>query len=284
MSGRGTSRRTPWLLWTYAATVYAFLYVPIVILVTFSFNLSKRNAVWKKFTLDWYVQLVHDRDILNALSNSLQIAVCATLLSTIIGTMGALAMSRGDFRGKHLYNTLIFLPVVIPEVVMGIALLTLFVSMKFTLGLGTVVLAHTAFSISFVAVVVRARLDGYPRNLDDAAADLGATPWQTFWRVTLPLIFPGVLSGALLAFTLSLDDFVISFFNAGAGATTLPIKVYSMIKMGISPMINGISTIMLAATITAMFAADRLQRAADAARSGAGRIAQRAAPEERSPI
>jgi len=250
--------------------VYAFLYVPIVVLVVFSFNLSKRNAVWKQFTLDWYVQLLHDRDILNALTNSLQVAICATLLSTVIGTMGALAMSRHAFRGKGVYSALIFLPIVIPEVVMGIALLTLFVSMKLTLGLGTVVLAHTAFTISFVTVVVSARLEGYPRSLDDAAADLGATPWQTFWKVTLPLIFPGVLSGALLAFTLSLDDFVISFFNSGAGATTLPIKVYSMIKMGISPMINGVSTIMLAVTFTAMVVADRQQRAADAARARTG--------------
>lgn len=261
-------RRGPWALWTYAGMVYAFLYAPIVILVAFSFNVSKRNATWQGFTFDWYTRLLSDGDIQAALFNSLEVALCATLLSTLIGTLGALAMARYDFKAKGIYNAIIFLPIVIPEVVMGVALLTLFVSLPLhiTLGLGTVVLAHTAFSISFVAVVVRARLQGYPRTLDDAAADLGATPWETFWHVTLPLIFPGVLSGALLAFTLSFDDFVISFFNAGAGATTLPIKVYSMIKFGVSPMINGVSTIMLAVTFTTMLIADRFQRAAESAR------------------
>lgn len=252
-------RKAPLLLQTYAGLVYAFLYAPIVVLVIFSFNESKRNATWKGATLRWYHDLFTDREILTALSNTMQIAVVATLLATVIGTMAALAMSRHGFRGKSLYNGLILVPVVIPEVVMGIALLTLFVALKFTLGLGTVVLAHAAFSISFVAVVVRARLQGYPRSLDDAAADLGATPWQAFWLVTLPLIFPGVLSGALLAFTLSFDDFVISFFNSGAGATTLPIKVYSMIKFGISPEINAVSTIMLALTFSAMLLAGRFQ-------------------------
>lgn len=262
-------RQTAWPLWAYSGFVYAFLYAPIVILVAFSFNKSKRNAVWQGFTGDWYVQLMHDRDILIALMNSLEIAACATVLATVIGTMGALALSRHSFRGKTLYDGLIYLPVMIPEVVMGVALLTLFVSMgavtsavrlpPITLGLGTVILAHAAFSISFVAVVVRARLQGYPRNMDEAAADLGATPWQTFWHVTLPLIFPGVLSGALLAFTLSFDDFVISFFNSGAGATTLPIKVYSMIRFGVSPMINGVSTIMLAVTFSAMLLSDRVR-------------------------
>jgi spermidine/putrescine transport system permease protein len=255
-----SGRRAPWALAGYAVAVYAFLYAPIVILVAFSFNVSKRNAAWRGFTLDWYSQLFHDREILSALTNSLEVAICATLLSTVIGTLGALALARYEFKVKGLYNALIFLPIVIPEVVMGVALLTLFVSMSATLGLGTVVLAHTAFSVSFVAVVVRARLEGYPRSLDDAAADLGATPWQTFWCVTLPMIFPGVLSGALLAFTLSFDDFVITFFNSGAGATTLPIKVYSMIKFGVTPMINGVSTIMLAVTFTAMVIADRFQR------------------------
>lgn len=257
-----TTRR-PWPLYAYAGLVYAFLYAPIVILVAFSFNTSKRNAAWRGFTLDWYAQLMHDREIITALLNSLQVAVCATIIATVIGTLGALALARNDFKAKRLYETLIFLPIVIPEVVMGVALLTLFVSMGVTLGLGTVVLAHAAFSISFVAVVVRARLQGYPKTLDDAAADLGATPWQTFWHVTLPLISPGVLSGALLAFTLSFDDFVISFFNSGAGATTLPIKVYSMIKFGISPMINGVSTIMLAVTFTAILIADRFQKNSD---------------------
>lgn len=252
--------KRPWPLYAYAGGVYAFLYAPIVVLVAFSFNASKRNAAWRGFTLDWYRQLLEDREIMMALSNSLQIAVCATLIATVLGTLGALAMARNDFRAKRFYEMLIMLPIAIPEVVMGVALLTLFVSMGVTLGLGTVVLAHAAFSTSFVAVVVRARLQGYPRVLDDAAADLGATPWQTFWHVTLPLIAPGVLSGAMLAFTLSFDDFVISFFNSGAGATTLPIKVYSMIKFGISPMINGVSTIMLAVTFTAIIVSERFQK------------------------
>ncbi|NDD29621.1 MAG: ABC transporter permease, partial [Proteobacteria bacterium] len=251
------SRKRPWPLYAYAGMVYAFLYAPVLVLVAFSFNTSKRNAAWRGFTLDWYRQLLTDREIITALLNSLEIAATATIIATILGTLGALALSRSDFKARTFYETLIFIPIVIPEVVMGVALLTLFVAMGVTLGQTTVILAHAAFSISFVSVVVRARLQGSPRNLDEAAADLGATPWQTFWHVTLPLISPGVLSGALLAFTLSFDDFVISFFNSGAGGTTLPIKVYSMIKFGISPMINGVSTIMLAVTFIALLIADR---------------------------
>ena len=244
-----------------AAAVYGFLYAPIVILVVFSFNASKRNATWRGATLDWYRQMFSDSEVIGALLRSLEIAALSTLLATAIGTLAAVALSRYEFRGKSLYNLLIFLPIAMPEVVIGLALLTLFVSLQVTLGLWTVILAHAAFTTSFVVIVVRARLHGYERELDEAAADLGATPWQTFLHVTLPIIAPGILAGALLAFTLSFDDFVITFFNSGAGSTTLPLKVYSMIKFGVSPMINAVSTTMLVVTLAAMLCADRLERA-----------------------
>lgn len=251
--------RGRWLR-VHACLVYAFLYAPIVILVVYSFNRSKRNATWQGFTLDWYRELLTSTEVLAALGKSLEIALASTALATVVGTMAALALARWQFRGRAAYGTLIYVPMVIPEVVMGVAILTLFVSMGVTLGITTVILAHTAFSISFVTVVVRARLQGYDAALDEAAADLGASPWGVFVRVTLPLIAPGILAGALLAFTISFDDFVISFFNSGAGATTLPIKVYSMIKFGISPVINCASTIMLALTLTLMFVAERLKQ------------------------
>jgi spermidine/putrescine transport system permease protein len=263
--GNARADRSSWgvrLLKTWSGLVYGFLYAPILILVVFSFNDSKRNAVWRGFTFKWYGELLHSSEILMALGKSLEVAIIATTLATILGTLAALGLSRGTFRGKAIYSGLIFLPIVIPEIIMGVSLLSLFVAMKFTLGLPTVILAHAAFSTSFVAVVVRARLQGYDPTLNEAAADLGATPWQTFREVTLPLILPGILSGALLAFTLSFDDFVITFFNSGAGATTLPIKVYSMIKFGVTPVINGVSTIMLSVTFTLTVLADVLQKKA----------------------
>lgn len=248
------------ILKTWAGFVYAFLYAPIVILVVFSFNDSKRNAVWHGFTCKWYGELLSNQEVLSALGKSLEIALAATALATVLGTLAALGLSRGPFPGRTVFNGLIFLPIVIPEIIMGVSLLTLFVSWGFTLGLHTVILAHAAFSTSFVAVVVRARLQGYDRTLSEAAADLGANPWITFYKVTLPIILPGIVSGALLAFTLSFDDFVITFFNSGAGATTLPIKVYSMIKFGVSPVINAVSTIMLTVTFALTLLADRLQK------------------------
>jgi spermidine/putrescine transport system permease protein len=237
-----------------------FLYAPIVVLIVFSFNASKRNATWKNFTFEWYKSLAVDTEMISSFMKSLEIAAAATLLATIIGTMAALALSRYRFRGRDLVSAGIYVPMVIPEVVMGVSILTFFVSLKVTLGLFTLILAHVAFCVSYVTVVVTARLSGFNRSMEEAAADLGATPLQTLWRVTLPLILPGILSGALLAFTLSFDDFVVTFFNSGAGTTTLPIKVYSMLKFGVTPEINCVSTIMMVITFALVVLGQRLEK------------------------
>ncbi len=227
----------------YTLLVYGFIYAPIIILVIFSFNSQKLNIRWEGFTFNWYRVLFHDQQILLATKNTLIIAIVSTLVATIIGTMAALAMQRYRFPGYSASETLMYVPIVIPEVVMGISLLVLFVLLKFTLGLVTITLSHIAFNVPFVALVVRARLHGYDNAIDEAAMDLGANELTTFWRVTLPTIMPGVLSGAMLALTLSLDDYVITYFTAGPGSTTLPLRVFSMVRFMVTPEINALSTL-----------------------------------------
>ena len=239
--------------------VYAFLYAPIAVLVVFSFNSERQTAVWKHFTLDWYRVLFRDELIGHAVMNSLIVGVVATVVATVIGTMAGLALARHEFRGKNATRSLIYLPVIVPEIVMGAALLSLFGFIAMRLSLTTVILAHIAFSISYVALVVRARLAGFDRSLEEAAMDLGANRWQTFWRVTLPLIAPGVVAGALLVFTLSIDDYIITSLVAGPGATTLPLQIYSMVKTGVTPEINAVSTLLLAVTIGLIATAQRLE-------------------------
>jgi spermidine/putrescine transport system permease protein len=195
-----------------------------------------------------------------ALRNSLIVAVVATLLSTVIGTMVALVMERHHFPGKLAFDALLYLPVIIPDIAMAVMLLLFFVLIQFRLSLITIIISHVAFMISFVAIVVRARLVGFDRSLEEAAQDLGANELQTFRYVTLPLLMPGILAGALLAFTLSLDDFVITFFTAGVGSTTLPLRIYSMVKLGITPEINAVSTLLLAASMVLVLASLLLQR------------------------
>ncbi len=241
--------------------IYFFLFAPIAILIIFSFNTSKLNFVWQGFTLHWYVKLLSNEAILNAFKNSLIVAILTTLLSTLLGTMLAFALVRYNFRGRAILNNIIFLPVIIPEIIEGISLLVFFVWIGMQLGISTIVIAHTAFCISFVAIVVKARLHGLDRTLEEAAMDLGANKIQTFLKITLPLTMPGIIAGALLAFTLSLDDFVITFFTAGVGSTTLPLKIYSMIKFGITPEINAISTILLSVSMLLMLCSLKLQRA-----------------------
>jgi spermidine/putrescine transport system permease protein len=247
---------------------YFFLWAPIVLLVVFSFNDSRSVGTWRGFTLQWYSNIFNDvvgtearfstSLMLNSLGNSLIVAVSATVISTAIGTMVALALTRGNFRGKRFIDGLLFLPVVIPEITQGISLL-IFFNLVFDFvqtisgtrplpGFGTIIIGHVAFNISFVAIVVRARLADMNPRLEEAARDLGANAWQTFWRITFPLILPGVISGALLAFTLSLDDFVITFFLAGPGTTTLPVFVYGLLKLSVTPEINAISTLILVAS------------------------------------
>jgi spermidine/putrescine transport system permease protein len=247
------------LLSVHAWVVYAFIYLPIFVLIVFSFNQERINAVWTGFTLDWYLRLLSDSDLMMSVWNSVVVGLVSTLFATLLGTMAALAMQRYNFPGKKLFDALLYLPIVIPEIVMAVAMLTFYVFIQLTLGLVSVIIAHITFNIAFVFVIVQARLTGMGPQLEQAAADLGATPWQTFLHVTLPLITPGVISGALLAFTISWDDFMIAFFTAGVGGTTLPMRVYSMIKFGVTPEINAISTVTILFTMLLILLAVRLE-------------------------
>lgn len=243
---------------------YVFLYAPIVLLVVFSFNNSRfAAATWRGFTFNWYRELFSNEAIGMALRNSLYIAVSSTLISAVFGTMVALAMERYKFKGKLAFDALLYLPIIIPDIAMAVMLLLFFVLVKMPLGKSTIIISHVAFNISFVAVVVRARLAQFDVALEEAAQDLYADNWQTFRRVTLPLIMPGILGGALLAFTLSLDDFVITFFTSGPGSTTLPLRIYSMVKLGVTPEINALSSIMLFASFVLVFLSFILQRGGD---------------------
>lgn len=247
-------RRNVWL--TAAACFgYAFLYVPLVIVIVYSFNDSRLNAEWVGFTLDWYRKLFNNADMLEAAGNSLIIGLTASVISTVLGTMAGVAMHRYRLR---LLPVLVLTPIAIPEILMGVSLLIFFVLFNFTLGLVSVALAHIAFCIGFVAIVVRARLAGMDEALTEAARDCGATPWKAFRYVTLPLIMPGVIAGALMAFTLSIDDFVITFFTAGAGTVTLPLQIYSMIKIAVTPEVNAVSTLLMLLTLMLIVIASKL--------------------------
>jgi spermidine/putrescine transport system permease protein len=248
------------LLGLWSLLVYLFLYAPLFVLVAFSFNRERLTAQWRGFTLDWYVRLLDNTQVLTALRNSLVVAGVATLLAVAIGTAAALAFHRHRFRRQAALDGLLTLPIVIPEIVMAASLLLLFAGIGLRLGFLSVVLAHVAFSVSYAVVVVRARLAGFDRSLEEAAMDLGAGPWRTFLRVTLPGIAPGVLAAALLVFALSIDDYVITSFVAGVGSTTLPLQIYSMVRSGISPEINAVSTVLLVATALLLFAAWRLEQ------------------------
>ena len=244
----------------YAALVYLFLYAPIAILVVFSFNRSRQTAVWEGWTTEWYRSLAQNDLLLAALKNSLIVGGVATLIATVLGTLVALALGRHTFRGEGFTRQLLYLPVIIPEIVLGAALVTFFGALAFRLSLLTVVIAHVVFCVSYVAIVVRARLAGFDRSLEEAALDLGARPVQTFVRVTLPLLAPGIVAGALLSFTISIDDYVITSFVAGVGSTTLPLQIYSMLKVGVTPEVNAVSTLILAVTVVLIAVAQRLQR------------------------
>jgi spermidine/putrescine transport system permease protein len=224
--------------------IFLFLYIPILILIIYSFNANKVVGVWTGFTTDWYRVLLRDQSFINAFRVSMWVAFWSTVISTILGTLAALVLERYRFRGKLTFDAVMYLPIIIPDIVMALSTLLFFVIFTIPLSRYTILIAHVAFNIAFVALVVRARLADMDNRLEEAAADLGANEWVTFRRVTLPLLMPGVVSGALLAFTLSLDDFVITFFVAGPGSTTLPVQVYSMIKFGVTPEVNAISTLM----------------------------------------
>ncbi|HZC32862.1 MAG TPA: ABC transporter permease [Candidatus Bathyarchaeia archaeon] len=252
---RGGNR---WLT-AFAVAIYAFLFAPIVVLIIFSFNVSRRNFVWLGFTTDWYPKLFANQDLLDALGITLQVAAIAVIASTILGSLLGLGLARLRFRGSGATETLLLLPMVTPEIIMGISLLIFFAQLFGQNGsLGQIAIAHVTFCISYVAVTVRARAVGMDPRLEEAARDLGASAWGAFWHVTLPLIAPAVAAGALLAFALSFDDLVVTSFNAGVGSTTLPIFIYSSIKFGVTPQINAISSIIVAVVSVALFIAWRL--------------------------
>lgn len=248
------------LLAAHTVLIYLFLYLPILILVVFSFNAARQTAVWEGFTLDWYRRLAANDRLLGALRNSLLVAGITTAVATLLGTLAALALERYRFRGRGSTGVVLFLPVILPDVVLGAALLTFFGAVGLRLSIWTVVVAHVVFSISYVAIVVRARLAGLDPSLEEAARDLGAGPFETFRRVTLPLILPGVIASALLVFTLSIDDYVVTSFVAGVGATTLPLHIYSMLKLGVTPEVNAVSTLLLAGTVVLIVAAHLLMQ------------------------
>jgi spermidine/putrescine transport system permease protein len=265
-----TSRGVGKLLGLNAILVFVFLYAPIALLVVFSFNDNNNVGIWTEPSLRWYGEMFSDRAVMNALRNSLIVAFVATVVSTVIGTMLAISLERYRYRGRGFLDGLAYLPIIIPDVTMAVMLLIFFfqafglleliTGVSLTTGLHTIILAHIAFNISFVAVVVRARLAQFDSSLEEAAADLYASRWKAFWKVTFPLILPGVAGGALLALTLSLDDVVVTQFVSGAGSTTLPVYVFGLVRRGVTPLINAVSVVMLVASMILVGISLGLQR------------------------
>lgn len=274
-----SNKRSPWVMLT-ALFVYVFLYAPVIVLIVFAFNSSRTNIVFEGVVNQgpcgpfyWFCRLAENDDALDAAGNTLIIAVASALIATVIGTMAALALQRYAFPVKRASEAALYIPIVIPEIVMGIGILVFFSALfsvinntlgltgdgRLSLGLGTVIVSHVAFSVPFVTLVVRARLHGFDRSLEEAAMDLGANEFTTFRRVTLPMIAPGVLSGGLLAFTLSLDDFIITFFTTGPGSTTLPIYVYGLLRRIVTPEVNALSTIWILTVLVVVFISQRLE-------------------------
>jgi spermidine/putrescine transport system permease protein len=234
---------------SYAGLFFLFLYAPIIMLVVFSFNESRFPTYWTGFSLEWYEKLFNNHLIGAALKNTLIVSITSTIIATIIGTMVSVAIERYRFKTKPIVNGLLFMPIIIPDIAMAIMLLVFFVMIKMPLGLTTIIISHIAFNISFVAIIVRARMASLGSDLEEAASDLYANEWKAFWRVTFPLLIPGILAGALFAFTLSLDDYVITNFTSGPGSTTLPIRIIGMTRKNITPEINAVSTMMLLASM-----------------------------------
>ena len=258
-------KRSPLSLKILAALLSTFLWAPIFVVVIFSFNASRFGVAWDGFTTKWYRALAENSQALAAMKNTLLLASISTLISTALGTMLGYSLGRFKTRATKFANSLLYIPIFIPDIVMAVALLLFYSLLRswlgfLELGLTTMILAHVTFQIPFVAIIVRARLNGLDSALEEAAHDLGANSWQTFRHVTLPMMLPGVLAGAMLAFTLSLDDFVVSFFTSGPGSTTLPILIYSSVKRGITPEINALSTLIVVASILGTSAVMLLQR------------------------
>jgi spermidine/putrescine transport system permease protein len=240
--------RKLWMRFAMGFTFF-FLYFPILSLIVFSFNDSKRNITWQGFTLKYYEKAFNNTQLHDAFANSLIVAGVSTFTATILGAMLGLALYKFRFPAQGPYEGMVHLPIVIPEICLAVAMVAFFATVEVPLGLVTITVSHIAFSIPFVAVVIRARMAGFNLSLEEVSADLGASQWQTFWNVTFPFMKPGLVAGALLAFTLSLDDFVITFFTSGPGSTTFPIKIYSMVRFSVTPEVNAASTVLIVITL-----------------------------------
>jgi spermidine/putrescine transport system permease protein len=245
-----------WPLRVIVLATLVFLYAPLITLMAFSFNDSRRNIVWQGFTTDWYVKAFNNDSLLQAFINSLTIAFFCTIISVILGALAAVMLWRFRFPGKTVVEGSMALPIVVPEICLGVAMLVFFarvmpwpMGLPWPLNLGAITIAHVSFAFPFVATVVRARLASFNRELEEAAKDLGASEWRTFWDVLVPHMQPGLIAGALLAFTLSLDDFVITFFTAGPDTITFPVKVYSMLRFSVTPEVNAASTVLIVVTV-----------------------------------
>jgi spermidine/putrescine transport system permease protein len=240
--------------WT--ALVLLFFYLPIALLIIYSFNASNLSIVWHGFTLHWYADLWHDAELMSALQNSIIVAAAATVLSTLLGTAAAWLLHRYHFPAKSMIAALVGIPIVIPDVVMGVSLLALFVVVHWQLGFATIIIAHVTFCFPFVMVAIQARLAGLDSALEEAAMDLGATPMQAFVRVIVPYLLPAIISGALLAFALSIDEYIVTSFTASPDSTTLPMRIYARARHGVDPSLNAVSTIIIVATVVLVLAAE----------------------------
>ena len=236
----------------YLAVILFLTYVPILLTVVYSFNASKLTSIWEGFSLKWYQELLRDRDLREALINSLILAVSSCSAATLIGTMGALGMKKVPLKTNGLIESISTMPMMIPEIILGIVFMAAFSLVGLPFGMTTLIIAHTAFCIPYIFMMVRARLEGMDQSIEDAARDLGAGPFRLFWDITLPMILPAVLSGMLLAFAMSFDDVIISLFVTGPRVNTLPVKIYTKLKTGVTPEINALATIMLAVIVIAL--------------------------------
>ena len=255
------NRRFSWFNATSLTLGFAFLYLPMLILVIYSFNASKLVTVWAGFSTKWYGELLGNEAFLSAAWVTLKVAVISSTVATVLGTMAAYVLLRaGRFTGRTLFSGMIYAPIVMPEVITGLAMLLLFISLGLDRGVFTIILAHITFTMCFVSVVVSSRLVTFDRSLEEAALDLGCTPFDAFKSVTLPIIAPAVISGWLLAFTLSLDDLVISQFVAGPSSTTLPMKIFSAVRLGVSPEINALSTILISIVTVGVISASLISK------------------------
>jgi spermidine/putrescine transport system permease protein len=248
------------LLAAWTGLVFVFFYLPIAILILFSFNESKLNIVWTGFTLRWYETLWQDSVLVRTLQNSLIVAVATTAISVVLGTAGAWLLYRYRYRASSLLETLVFLPMIVPEVILGVSLLILFVTIGLQLGYTTIVISHVTFCFPFVMAAVQARLAGLDPSLEEAALDLGATPFQAFMKVLVPYLMPAIVSGALMSFTLSLDELIVTYFTASAGTRTLPLEIFGRVKKGLDPSLNAISTVFILVTVFAVMITEALRR------------------------